>query len=344
MKNTLSTLTLFATAATGFGFTLTVDPAAATTRIFDNYNDGADTSGGFNNMSAGGEAGGYVTVNMPAGAADPQWQSPTPGTPFSSATHPYFRINSRGSVGGGSQVFPLPAAGPTVVPYGIGTAFSEVQLSFSANAPLPNGSGLRIDPLGGGGGAPTVFDYDYIMLDTVRTIGLAEFDHDGAMDGWTMNAGISGATTTAASSSFTATTAGVDPILQRSGLSIDTNVFDTIEVRIAFDPASTSRFEIFWGTNTFPGPAGGQSVVLTNELIRDGGLHTYRIDMSDEAAWDGNLNILRLDPLADGDAAAGRSFEIAHIRLLEGAAIPEPSAALLAALGAALALRRHRGR
>ena len=130
--------------------------------------------------------------------------------------------------------------------------------------------------------------------------------------------------------------------MQRAGLNIDTNIYDTIEVRIAFDPASNSRFEIFWGTNTFPGPAGGQSVVMLNELIRDGNLHTYRIDMSDEAAWDGNLNILRIDPLADADAAAGRNFSIDYIRLLEGSAIPEPSTALLALLGASLALLRRR--
>lgn len=342
MRSALLSAAIVTLSATLSGaFTVTVDPAT-TSQLFDDYNDGVDTAGGFNNMGAGGEAGGFVSVNMPAGASDPQWQSPTPGAPFNISTHPYFRVNSRGSVGGGSQVFPLPASAATVVPYTIGATFSEVQLAFSANAPLANGSGLRIDPLGGGGASASIFDYDYVYLDRVRTIGLAEFDHDGALDGWTINAGLAGGSSSAATSTFSATTSGVDPILQRAGLNIDTNIFDTIEVSIAFDPLSTSRFEIFWGTSTFPGPVGGQSVVLVPELIRDGALHTYRIDMSDEPAWDGNLNLLRVDPLADADAAAGRNIEIDYIRLLEGAAIPEPSAAVLAVLGAAVGLRRRR--
>jgi hypothetical protein len=93
--------------------------------------------------------------------------------------------------------------------------------------------------------------------------------------------------------------------MQLAGLNIDTSIFDTVEIRIAFDPALSSRFEFFWGTNSFPGPAGGQSIVEAGQLIRDGNMHTYRFDMSDEGAWDGNLNVLRIDPLADGDAGAG---------------------------------------
>ncbi|MDB4687890.1 hypothetical protein OAE92_03800, partial [Akkermansiaceae bacterium] len=256
-------------------------------------------------------------------------------------SHPYFRVNTRGTVGGASQVFPLPAAGPTVVGYSTTTAFAESQLAFANVAPGVSGTGLRIDPLGGGTAAVERFDYDYVMLDRVRTIGLGEFDHDGALDGWTLNAGIVNNVTSG--STFSALTAGNDPVLQRAGFSADTNIYDTLEIRIALDPLSTTRMEIFWGTNTFPGPAGGQSVSLVNELIRDGNLHTYRINMADEAAWDGNLNLLRLDPLADGDAAAGRSFEIDYVRLLEGSAIiPEPSGALLSILGGFLFFGRRR--
>ncbi len=182
------------------------------------------------------------------------------------------------------------------------------------------------------------------MLDRVRTIGLGEFDHDGALDGWTLSANghIINSGSSSLTSTFSAMTAGNDPVLQRGGLNIDTNIYDTIEVRIGLDAASTSRFEMFWGTDSFPGPAGGQSVRLVDELIRDGNLHTYRLNMSDEAAWDGNLNILRIDPLADGDAQAGRSFEIDYIRLVEGSAIPEPSGALLSLLGGVLVFARRR--
>lgn len=334
------TFTTALSAATAGAFTLSVDPAPLT-QIFDNFNDGVDTSTNFNNMSSAGEAGGFASVNMNAGAADPQLQFPTPGAAFNSTSHPYFRVNTRGTVGGASQVFPLPAAGPTVVGYSTTTAFAESQLAFANVAPGVSGTGLRIDPLGGGTAAVERFDYDYVMLDRVRTIGLGEFDHDGALDGWTLNAGIINNITSG--STFSALTAGNDPVLQRGGFSADTNIYDTLEIRIALDPASTSRLEIFWGTNTFPGPAGGQSVRLVNELIRDGNLHTYRINMADEAAWDGNLNLLRLDPLADGDAAAGRSFEIDYVRLLEGSAIiPEPSGALLSILGGFLFFGRRR--
>lgn len=336
----ITTFTTALSAATAGAFTLSVDPAPLT-QIFDSFNDGVDTSTNFNNMSSAGEAGGFASVNMNAGAADPQLQFPTPGAAFNSTSHPYFRVNTRGTVGGASQVFPLPAAGPTVVGYSTTTAFAESQLAFANVAPGVSGTGLRIDPLGGGTAAVERFDYDYVMLDRVRTIGLGEFDHDGALDGWTFNAGILNNVTSG--STFSALTAGNDPVLQRGGFSADTNIYDTLEIRIALDPASTSRLEIFWGTDTFPGPAGGQSVRLVNELIRDGNLHTYRINMADEAAWDGNLNLLRLDPLADGDAAAGRSFEIDYVRLLEGSAIiPEPSGALLSILGGFLFFARRR--
>ena len=340
----ITTLSIALSVATAGAFTLVVDPAPLTVN-FDNFNDGVDTSTNFNNMSSGGEAGGFASVNMNAGAADPQLQFPTPGAPFNSTSHSYFRVNTRGTVGGASQVFPLPAAGPTAVGYTTTTAFAESQLAFSNVAPGVNGAGLRIDPLGGGTATVERFDFDYVMLDSVRTIGVGEFDHDGALDGWTIagNGHIINNSTSALTSTFSATTAGVDPILQRGGLNADTNIYDTLEIRIALDPASTSRMEIFWGTNTFPGPAGGQSVVLVNELVRDGNLHTYRINMADEAAWDGNLNLLRLDPLADGDAASGRSFEIDYVRLLEGSAIiPEPSGALLSMLGGLLFFARRR--
>lgn len=340
----ITTFSTALSAATAGAFTLSVDPAPLT-QIFDSFNDGVDTSTNFNNMSSAGEAGGFASVNMNAGAADPQLQFPTPGAPFNSTSHPYFRVNTRGTVGGASQVFPLPAAGPTVVGYSTTTAFAESQLSFANVAPGVSGTGLRIDPLGGGTAAAERFDYDYVMLDRVRTIGLGEFDHDGALDGWTIagNGHIINSGTSAATSTLSATTAGVDPQIQRGGFSADTNIYDTLEIRIALDPLSTTRMEIFWGTNTFPGPAGGQSVRLVNELIRDGNLHTYRINMADEAAWDGNLNLLRLDPLADGDAAAGRSFEIDYVRLLEGSAIiPEPSGALLSILGGFLFFGRRR--
>ena len=85
-------------------------------------------------------------------------------------------------------------------------------------------------------------------------------------------------------------------------------------------------------------------------MCRDGRLPKASISLfrkdrswSRVTTWDGNLNLLRLDPLADGDAAAGRSFEIDYVRLLEGSAIiPEPSDALLTMLGGFLFFARRR--
>ena len=77
-------------------------------------------------------------------------------------------------------------------------------------------------------------------------------------------------------------------------------------------------------------------------MIRDGNMHTYRFDMSDEGAWDGNLNVLRIDPLAGGDAVAGRRVEIDYIRLLDGSDVDE--VAVVAAFGLLLLLLRWHGR
>ncbi len=299
-----------------------VDPPPAS-RLLDGFNDGIETTLGFSNSSRAGETGGAVSVLVPGGAADPQFQVPTPNGAFDAARHPHFRIRSKGTVGGGSQVFPLPPAGATVVPFNVGTGYAEAALTFVTDPPGVNGSGLRIDPLGGGGAADATFSYDYIILDKYPTLGVAEFDLDGDLEGFGIagNGGIVGASVTATTSSFAGTTAGVDPILQRAGLNADTGVFDVLEVRAAFDPDSTSRFEIFWGTSINPGPAGGQSIVVTDALIRDGEFHTYRFQMSDDARWSGTLNLLRIDPLADADAAAGRSFAIDSVRLIAGAPV-----------------------
>ena len=261
------------------GFTLSIDPGPVSI-AFDQFNDGVSTAGNFVNMADAGEAAGVSSVTMPPAAADPRFQYPTPGAPFDANTYPYMRVQSSGSVAGASQVFPLPAAGPTVLNYATSAAFSESQLTFVQPV---NGTGLRFDPLGGGSAVTETFNYDYIMLDRFRTIGLGEFDRDGGYDGWSLsgNGHLINDSVSASSSSFVATTAGNDPMIQRGGLNIDTNIFKYLEISLAVDPASTSRFEFFWGTSTFPGPAGGQSISLVSELIRDGNLHTYRFDMSD---------------------------------------------------------------
>lgn len=301
---------------------LVVDPPPVSL-VMDDFNDGVDTMAGFFSASSAGEAAGVASVLVPAGAADPQVQFPNSGGPFGIAKYPHFRLSSRSEFGGGGQVFPLPPSGVTVVGFQTGTAFAESQLTFVTDPPGANGAGLRVDPIGSGGGAPDTFQYDYVILDKFQTVGVAEYDRDGGTEGFDVigNGHISNVQASAASSSLTATTNGVDPILQRTGLSLDTSVYTVLEVRVAFDPLSSSRFEVFWGTDAHPGPAGGQSLVVTGELIRDGQLHTYRFQMSDDTRWAGNLQVLRVDPLADADAAAGRSIEIDYVRLIAGAPV-----------------------
>jgi len=301
---------------------LVVDPPPVST-VLEDFNDGVDTSANFNNMSSAGEAGGFVSVDINVGATDPQVRFPTPGAPFSTTTYPYFRLGTRGTVPGASQVFPLPPAGSTVVGYSTTTNFAESRLAFANFAPGVDGTGLRIDPLGGGSGAVTTFDFDYIILDQFETVGLAEYDRDGALDSWTIagNGHIINSEASAATSTLSATTAGIDPQMQRTGLAVDASIYTVLEIRAAFDPLSTSRLEVFWGTDVNPGPVGGQSLVLTDQLIRDGELHTYRFQMSDDTRWNNTLNLLRIDPFADADAAAGRDFAIDYVRLIAGAPV-----------------------
>lgn len=302
-------------------FTVSVD-LVPVSQDFDNFNDGVDAATNFSNATAAGESGGVVSVSVPAEAPDPQFQIPTRAAinPFSVDDYPFLRISSRGT-GAGGQIFPLPPAGATVFGFGNGPNFGESRAAFVVADPVPNGAGLRIDPTGAGGAAAEVYEFDYIQLDQYPTISLGEFDRDGGLDGWTANPQISAPLVTAASSSISATTAGNDPILQLTALNIDTSIYEAIEFRLAVGPLSTSRFEFFWGTNTFPGPAGGQSVAITAEIVRDGEFHTYRFDMGDEAAWDGNLTLLRIDPLADADAAGGRTFSLDYVRLISGAGV-----------------------
>ena len=310
-----------AMASAANAFTVNVD-LVPLTEVFDGFNDGIDTTGAFNNASSAGEAGGVSSVTIPASASDPQFQylTPTAISPFRVDDHPFVRVQSRGSVGGAAQLFPLPAAGGTVVDFNnTANNFGEARLTFVT--PGPNGTGLRFDPLSNGATAAATFDYDYIHLDQYPTISIGEFDRDSGRDGWNPNPGFPSPVVTAATSAVTATTANNDPNITKSGFAINTSVYEVIEFRIAVDEDSTSRFEFFWGTSTFPGPAGGQSIAITSEIIRDGEFHTYRYDMSDEPRWDGTLNLIRIDPLADADAAAGRTFSIDYVRLISGAGV-----------------------
>ncbi len=299
-----------------------IDPPPVST-ILENFNDGIDTTTTFANASSAGEAGGVASIAVAADAPDPQFQVPTPGDPFDIAVHPFFRLSSRGTVGAAAQVFPLPPSGATVVGFDTGTNFAESTMTFVTDAPGANGDGLRIDPIPNGGAAVETFDYDYIILDKFQTIGLAEYDRDNGNEGFDIagNGHIVNVQVSAAASTLTATTSGNDPVMQRTALAVDASIYTVLEVRAAFDPLSTSRFEVFWGTDIDPGPAGGQSLVVTDELIRDGELHTYRFQMSDDPRWNNTLNILRIDPLADADAAAGRSFAIDYVRLIAGAPV-----------------------
>jgi len=297
--------------------TLSVD-LLPVTQILDGFNDGIDTTTNFSNAAPAGEADGVVSVTVAQAAPDPQFQVLTPAqiAPFNVDDYPFFRVHSRG-VGGSGQIFPLPPNGATVVDLGNGDAFAESRLTFIV--PGPDGAGLRIDPIGAGTDVSETFDYDYIQLDQYPTISLGEFDRDGGLDGWAANGGFPSPTVSAATSAITATTASNDPQIVRAGLSVDTSLYSVVEIRLAVDPLSTSRFEFFWGTDLFPGPAGGQSIAITDELVRDGEFHTYRFDMSDEPAWSGSLNLLRIDPLADADAADGRTFSLDYVRLISGA-------------------------
>ena len=299
-----------------------IDPPPIST-ILDNFNDGIDTTTAFANTSSAGEAGGVASVSVAADVPDPQFQVPTPGDPFDISVHPFLRLSSRGTVGVGAQVFPLPPSGVTVVDFNTETNFAESAMTFVADPPGASGDGLRIDPIPNGGAATDTFDYDYIILDKFQTIGLAEYDRDNGNEGFDIvgNGHIVNLQVSAATSTLTATTSGNDPVMQRTALAVDASVYTVLEIRAAFDPLSTSRFEVFWGTDIDPGPAGGQSLVVTDELIRDGELHTYRFQMSDDSRWNNTLNILRIDPLADADAASGRSFAIDYVRLIAGAPV-----------------------
>ncbi len=299
-----------------------IDPPPVST-ILENFNDGIDTTTAFSNASSAGEAGGVISVAVAADAPDPQFQVPTPGDPFDIVGHPFFRLSSRGTVGAAAQVFPLPPSGVTVVGFNTGTNFAESPMTFVADPPGASGTGLRIDPIPNGGAATDTFEYDYIILDKFQTIGLAEYDRDNGNEGFDIvgNGHIVNVQVSAATSTLTATTSGNDPVMQRTGLAVDASIYTVLEIRAAFDPLSTSRFEVFWGTDVNPGPAGGQSLVVTDQLIRDGELHTYRFQMSDDSRWNNTLNLLRIDPLADADAAEGRSFAIDYIRLIAGAPV-----------------------
>ena len=164
-----------------------IDPPPIST-ILDNFNDGIDTTTAFANASSAGEAGGVASVSVAADVPDPQFQVPTPGDPFDISVHPFLRLSSRGTVGVGAQVFPLPPSGVTVVDFNTETNFAESAMTFVADPPGASGDGLRIDPIPNGGAATDTFDYDYIILDKFQThrqpSGQRSHQHPDRNDQW----------------------------------------------------------------------------------------------------------------------------------------------------------------
>lgn len=321
------------------------------TRTLNDFNDGLNLPGlsGGDFVGAASEAGGLLTVTTSAGSSDPQiLLNNTVAPPFQTEEFTNLRIRQRGTVAGPMDFFPQPAAGATRVAFTGTTAFTEKQGTFP-NTDATNRLGFRLDPINNGAGT---FDFDYVMIDKVPTIGLAEFDAAGDSQGWTTNQ-ISGVSVASGLLSGSDDNAGpTDPkVIQGDlaaiGLTPDLSVFNVVEVRLQLPSDvvgdAAGVFEFFWGTDLTPGFAGTRRVGIdAADVPLDGAFHTYVIDMKDVVGWDGTLTSFRFDPIR-ANADAGKSFALDYIRLRAlDTSVPEPTTAGLLALCGAALLRRRR--
>jgi hypothetical protein len=171
----------------------------------------------------------------------------------------------------------------------------------------------------------SVYEYNYdIIIGTVdqirqyvykvgyadTTISVAEWNFDTGLNGWSLAHSLSGTVT---DSSLTLNLTGADPyMVSPDNLNINASLYKYLSFTMKNNtPQTTAGF--FWATNTSPNFSAGLSLPSIPLVPNDSVFRTYIIDISNDTAWTGTINQIRLDPVQGGSSG---SIELKQIKLL----------------------------
>jgi hypothetical protein len=155
-------------------------------------------------------------------------------------------------------------------------------------------------------GAPVLDPPQLVNLYT----SLAEFNTAGDQEGWVGN-NINGISV--AQGKLSGLTAGNDPQLQRTGLTLDstTGDFQIIEIRARKPVGETSRVDLFWADTAGGFAANRKATVAQGVWPDDGKFHIFQATLGD--FFTETVNALRFDPVAD--LATAQAIEVDYIRI-----------------------------
>ncbi len=169
-----------------------------------------------------------------------------------------------------------------------------------------------------------------------------EFNTAGDTEGFTAN----GSTLTVASGFASGTTSSPD-VQFRSSTTLNltraaNETWSTVVFRVReTNPTSGvvtpfSPLGVLVATSNSTNPNAGNSVTAFTSVDDGGGFFVVTADISGQTAL--TINSLRVDPIGGPDSD-GNSFDVDYIRINK---VPEPSTAILGALGSLMLLRRRR--
>ncbi|MCD6351116.1 MAG: glycoside hydrolase family 99-like domain-containing protein, partial [Armatimonadetes bacterium] len=134
-----------------------------------------------------------------------------------------------------------------------------------------------------------------------------EFNTDGDSEGWAPMMGLGDFKV--AGGAMHATATSHDPAFT-CGVRVRARQFKTVEIRMAVAGAKDGDgCQLFWATSL---SATSEPASVKAELITDGKMHTYRLDVGTNRLWRGIITKLRLDPCS----TQGAKISVDYVRLL----------------------------
>jgi hypothetical protein len=160
---------------------------------------------------------------------------------------------------------------------------------------------LRLDPIE----TPASFEVDYIRI--LKPVGLSwEFESDENPEWWVATNEITDLQ--ASQGNLSGLSTGNDPFMFSPAFSIDANNFSTVEIRMK--TTSNDFAQLFFNTESDDPFDFKNEKSIYFSLYGDNQFHTYFLDMKETVGWNGNITLLRFDPLQTPSA-----FEIDYIRI-----------------------------